>query len=665
MKIKIVLIFFVICFYFLSCSSDNENETVILQPVVVTKDIQVLSEGGVIVTGNFQNFDNQSVLGFEFFLNSHLIRNIDITNPTQGINSVSISMGLYAELEYSYRAYIRTSNETYYGVKKSFISNGSVLPTFSGINPNKGSFNDNIELIADNDLEETTYSDVRVYFNGVEGSVSEVSGNKVKCTVPYYYENHVANISVNFFGKSISTTLKYELLPPIIDSVNPQMVTFRDEIIISGKNFENLDPSYLEVNIDGIKANVISKSKTSLVVQVPDNLTSVTSSIRVVSNLQETIFVNAITLKPPTITSYPDSVHLLEEIEIRGENFNPINNTVYFGDSIAVNPYVSQYEINKFIVRVPTGPYSGWQTSIKVKTTNDELISTKYPLNILDPAIKINNNATNATIDGYQILNDIIYVYGFEPYNPNKFVISKYSEINNEFYDSYTLNMPIIAYVEEVISTNDGYVYLFYEKNEDNFNRINLKTYKLEPLKDFPGNRKKLLVVAYDDENIIICNGLNEDNTDLEGVFKYNILSNSWSQLDNITGYPVHMSFYAKNESYYLKGFYSEANDFYKFNGNNYVLISGSLPVHLKDYSQRFYVFNNNKFYFISSYSSNRNPMTIFDITNYTWKEVLNVRPNDSYPVVGIFSKGNYIYVQIIDNTYKYRLIKIDLNKVQ
>ncbi|WP_400079238.1 IPT/TIG domain-containing protein [Winogradskyella sp. R77965] len=652
----------ILLFLCIGCNSDDE----VVPPSVVTGSSQVLSEGGVILSGNFQNFNNQAVLGFEvynFSIGSFL--NILLTDPTDGVNTTTITAGLYVNQEYKFRAYIITESETYYGLEESFLSTGSADASFLSISPSQGDFKDAVEIVTDVELSEAYINGIVVLFSSEEATNISIDGNSIICEVPYYDGDPVSEIQVNYFGNVINTALNYQLLPPVIESISPNNVTYREEVVISGNHFEDVNPQYLKVYVDDIEAVIVQKSKTSLTIRIPDNVVSASPSIKIESNLQEVELQNAITMKAPVITSYTTSGNIFDTIDIFVDNISPIyfNNEVYFDGVLGDTYQPSDGSTNRIAVQVPQGPYVDWNPTITVKTS-DEIISSESPFTILDSAIEVTDHA-NVPIQGYQIFNDNIYVYGFDLFNSFELIINKYSESDNEFYDEQLINMPVSGDSSvRFINSSDGYIYMLYSRQSNNFFKVNLSSFNIEPLADLPDGETGNAVLAFHNNEIIV--GLGGENPPQGSYYSYSINNNVWQSISNTISSPFHKRFYAENESYYIEGPYSVATDLYRYNGNEYVLIANTFPIQFRDYTAPRYIFKDEKFYFIKDFGNSvvSNPVMVFDTTNYSWTELFNFFPNDDYSITGIFERGNYIYVQIIAYNSSYHLLKVDLTRL-
>lgn len=651
---QILVITMVIAFF--SCEKTEENY---VPPSVVTLQGTSLDSGGVILKGDFRNFNEDDELGF--IINNN-IKPI-LANPEEGENTFTITKGLYYNQEYSYQAYIKTETEVFYGLQESFISSGSAQIALSNISPNKGDFYDIVEIETDVALEDNDRNDVRIYFNNKIAEINDITSNKISCTVPYYEGDFISKISFEYFGKKLETSLNFELLKPLITSVSNKDVTFGDEIIINGDNFENGYDTMPKVYIDNVEANIIEKSATALKIKIPNEVKSKTPEIRVISNLQEVIANDLIILKNPIVTNYPRNVNVLDEITLIGQNFNPDSwkNTVYFENT---KVEILSGDSKRLRVEVPTGIYSNWEPKIRVEI-NEVLKSPEYPISIIDAAIVIKSNL-EIDIRSFQVINDNIYVYTIGAYTPNELEIYKYSLENNEFYDKKVVNLPY-QINPLIVKTDNEFVYLYFNRDSSDFYRVNLVSGAMEKLTDFPGDKRNIYQEAYYNNNVYIGagnTGTTYDNIIYEDFYKYSIVNNSWEQVADfvLQDYkPISYNLSGVDNSFIIKN----SGEVYQFNGNNYASKNTSVNNTFESFYSSNHFLKDGKFYIFETRPSgySKNKLRVFDVFDFSLIQIDDVLPRN-YIVLGLFNYDNFVFVETIDSQYIRHLIKLDLNRI-
>ena len=649
---------------FVAC---DKSEDVVVSPSVVTVKSEVLESGGVILYGDFQNFSSEDELGFIISGNSNSFQ-IALTNPEIGQNKVTLNSGLYLNQEYRYNTYIKTSTEIYYGLEESFLSTGSKSVSFLSIMPTKGNYYDVVELTCSEKLETYNSNDVEVLFNNHKARVIKIEGSKIVCEVPYFNEDIVSNIKVKYFGKTVDTSLNFELFPPNIESVSKSEVAFSDEITIFGENFENGNNTNVKVFIDDKGANIIQRSKTELTVRIPNEVLSLSPNIKVISNLQEVTTSGLLTMKLPKINSFPSQANVFDEIELIGENFNPdvYKNKVYFEGTEA---NIIGGDSNRLRVKVPHGVYSNWEPSIKIEIS-DELQSPEYSFLILDASIEIMQGVDIPIID-FQVINDIIYVYGLDSYKPSELVIHKYSVEDNTFYGKQTIDLPFQGH-KTFVKANGEYIYLYFNRGEQDFYKVNLVTGSINILADFPGEPRNISQIAVSNGNIFLGGGSTGgvyNNIDYNDFYEYNVVNNTWLQVPNLVAdintTNIYYNLYTDNTAFMITGTAGNSQEIYKFDGNRFNNLNKTIQSPYRDFIGRRYFFKEDIFYIIqdnsSSYISNK--FRTYDTINNTWDEIFNILPRD-YTIIGMFQYKNLVYLQTIDYFLDRHLLKLDLNKI-
>ncbi|SED54875.1 IPT/TIG domain-containing protein [Tenacibaculum sp. MAR_2010_89] len=650
---------FILIFFFISCSSD---EDIFVAPSVVTKQSINKTDGGVILYANFENFSPDHEVGF-ILTDNKTHRNYLLNKPVKGNNHIEIKKGLYLDRKYYYRAFIKTKDSLYLGLQKEFISTGSILTKFISLNPSKGNFGNEIQIKTASDISNIPSGDLTIFFNNKAAYIKEIKNNIISCYVPYYEGNKKASISINYLGKKLTTDLKFELLPPIINNVSPEKTTFREEITITGKNFSSSYPGIIKVFINGIETVITNKTPTQIKIKIPDNLKERNLSIKVISNLQETLYNKNITLKNVIINPIVNKAIIRESLLITGENFNPIkeNNKVYFDGNEA---YINSIENNnKLYVRVPEGVYNNWTPSVKVIVA-DNLESNIESVQIKNSAIRVNSETflKDFQITGSLKINGTTNVFGFNN-NNYKFIVYKFNDITHNFYDKKEIKLPYNISFSH-LNTQNGFIYLKYERDDGNFFKIDIKNSSITSLSDFKGINKSI-PFYYSDEKLVFV------SSDFYRVphlimYEYDLKNNTWSDKPRNEDFTIGHLFHKKGESFYKKDIYYKSSYFHSLKGNNINKSNIKIP---KDFLSYHFLshFENNTFYFFDdspNYHNNQNNrLSILDINSNTWKEFTNILPW-RYNILGIFKSKDFFYINIIDFHYNQHLLKLDIKRL-
>lgn len=159
--------------------------------------------------------------------------------------------------------------------------------------------------------------------------------------------------------------------PPSIKSFSPASGLVGTVVTIKGDHFDT-NAANNNVAFNGVKANVISATKTELKITVPNGATTGKVSITV-SGQTSTSSSTFLVLQPLTITSFtPKTGKPGDVVTITGTNFNATtnNNLVQFNGTTATVTFATTTELK---VTVPVGVTSG---KIRVTTGGQTTTST-------------------------------------------------------------------------------------------------------------------------------------------------------------------------------------------------------------------------------------------------------------------------------------------------
>ncbi|TNJ47127.1 hypothetical protein KFZ70_04990 [Tamlana fucoidanivorans] len=365
----------------LSCdSSSTEN----IFPSVVVTNSESLSQGGVTLTADFQNFSEGDILGFYVDSKEYLI-----PNPKEGQNTVQILSGLYQDKKYSFYAFIKTSEGGFFAsrTQEFYALSGSFIPKINTITPAIGYIGDLIEINFSEKIIGVKKEDFNIKLHTKDAEIIDVIDDQtIVCRVPKFLSRHEyyrytwAKMSITYLEKVVPCNYEFNIKAPIIDSVSPKLIDWGDEIIIKGDFYkEGYPPDFLTVNINDIPATKITKiSPNEVSLEVSIHMFVNNPKILLASNGRGVFETNTFRYYPPEIISFQQG-GIGDEIEIIGKYFWPASyvNEVYFDDYKAE---IITGESTKLVVKIPEGIYIDNKALLKVRTT-DELVSEAKEFN--------------------------------------------------------------------------------------------------------------------------------------------------------------------------------------------------------------------------------------------------------------------------------------------
>ncbi|HEV7349011.1 IPT/TIG domain-containing protein [Telluribacter sp.] len=210
-------------------------------------------------------------------LNSEKLEQLSL-GPLTGsaIFEATATYGLVLAKSYWVRAYLKTKDGfTVYGQPVFLLSQGSLPPTITGIQPASGVWGDTITLTGKN----FSYvpKTIKVDFeNGPEAKVVSSTATTIRFVVPSYLQSAASKINVqNSIGRGTSSlTFQLDTSTPVITGFSPVVATFGETITITGKNFTG-DRRYWQAvfeyaNYQQTTAPIASITPTEIKVLVPE-----------------------------------------------------------------------------------------------------------------------------------------------------------------------------------------------------------------------------------------------------------------------------------------------------------------------------------------------------------------------------------------------------------
>ncbi|MBS9463926.1 IPT/TIG domain-containing protein [Flagellimonas sp. 389] len=190
-----------------------------------------------------------------------------------------------------------------------------------------------------------------VRFNSIEAEIVNASATELEVKIPAGATTGPLTIEV----QEQTATLEIFTITPVILSFEPIKGVAGEEITLMGTNFSRVAVNN-NVTFNGVLAEVVSASTTSLTVIVPPEANSgkIAVEIEQLLALSETDFATV-----PTIASFsPETAAPESEVIINGANFSPIldENIVRFNGTVAE---VTESAETSLTVLVPDGSEIG------------------------------------------------------------------------------------------------------------------------------------------------------------------------------------------------------------------------------------------------------------------------------------------------------------------
>ncbi|MEP2059589.1 MAG: IPT/TIG domain-containing protein [Maribacter litoralis] len=444
----------------------------------------------------------------------------------------------------------------------------SILPQFSDLGDTlnlKGkNFNKDIRLMLG-------YNQLQILFN---------NDSVIKFEVPYSgFNPDSLNIKIDNYDTIIDYKNAFQLYSPEIDSI-PSNFGLRDTVVVYGKHLTNRPEAIngiIELNND--RLSVIDQNKDSIRFILPYDIIKHENDLLLKAQLREILKDKAVIIPNPVISGVSkDSLNVNENITIYGSNFFEYKkylHEVYIGKNRAE---IQEVYSDSIIVKVPLGVYENRDIEeIKVIVVDKE-ITAEFNLYLKSTWYQYGRIDTNGLTDGrYDFghisrwsfeFNNSFYTLQFRGASglygyPDKIGFVRYNLSENTWE-----TMPDIAIEFDpenrtqfrTFSLDDGNVYIYNERETNNFYKYNLVSGTLTPLKDFEG------VDVLQQPMGFVLNGTfyfgmgysTEDSFNPNRkLWKYNEQNNSWVYVSEMPfvegqGYSFYTSNFIKNGRAYI-----------------------------------------------------------------------------------------------------------------
>lgn len=409
-------------------------------------------------------------------------------------------------------------------------------PTIETISPIVGVIGDTLSINGNH--FDIVNSRNKVFFGNIQSTVLESNRENINIIVPDNIESPTELITLNAQLQDVTHNTSFQLSTPEINSISPLNATFRDEVTITGNNFD-FEISRNKVYFGNIEATITYADKTTLVVTVPDDLESSSEPIKVVAQLQEVVFNENFQLIPPVINFVPQDVYANQDITIQGAYFHPIldKNNIYIED-IEVNLTTGNTEI--LDTKVPLGPFPRRKAIVSLQLL-DLIVEYEIELNILDKWVMVSNSLPfrfNRNINNAAVANNEAFVIAPSADELSEIPTYYLWKLNPEDFSWEQSSIPFTMKWGAVSVSNGNKLFIYDAESDNGFWQFDPITEQWSQLTAYPGARRDYATHFSIDNDIYIGMGadLEPDTSIIYGDFyKYSPSTNSWTQITDFT----------------------------------------------------------------------------------------------------------------------------------
>lgn len=504
-------------------------------------------------------------------------------------------------------------------------------PTIETINSITGVIGDTLSINGNH--FDIVNSRNKIFFGNIQSTVIESNRESIKIVVPENIESPTESIKLNAQLQDVTYNPSFQLSAPEINSISPLNATFRDELTITGNNFD-FEISRNKVYFGNIEATITYADKNTLKVIVPDDLESSSEQIKVIAQHQEVVFNENFQLIPPEITFVQENVNVNQDITIQGVYFHPIlNKNNITIENIEVN--IASGNTKNLYTKIPLGPFPRRKATVKL-TLLDLIIEYKVELNIIDKWVMVSDNLPFRFRRGPKnvvVVNNIAYILAREKdnYSDNSVYLWKFNSI--EFtWEQVNTNVPDHGtFASGILETNGSEIFYYTSNSSNEFWKYSIESNIWSKLSDFLGARRDYPAHFSIGNDIYIGIGMDilpYTPMSYKDFYKYNTSTDEWNQISDLpfdiwgghrrTG----MASFVINNIAYLAGGASNTGDIdawsYNPNSDSWKQIA-DFPIINKE-SVGFQI-NGLGYVTGGGWGSNNDKSWVYSPSNNTWEE--------------------------------------------
>ncbi|WBX77141.1 hypothetical protein PG911_02455 [Tenacibaculum ovolyticum] len=625
----------------LSCSSEEDN----IQQQINVESISGanINEGGVMLSGRFENINQEVNFGFVLsaYKNTTYQKQGEVIikkGVTAGEHQVEIRKGLKEGQKYYFNCFVQHNGEEIFGKERVFVSNGSALPEVKDFFPKKARLSDTIVI------KGAFFSNKpKVLFSNIEGTIITATDSLIKVRVPYPNGSYEIRDPYTFIkivndDEQEKVLEDFSLLIPKIDSIFPKYITDSDTLKIYGSNFDRRTfENMVTTRFEGVDYNYkILELRDNFIKVEPREIYIKNPKIVVRSQLSKV--EKTVEVLMPTITSITTSCISFEDsLVINGANF-PVNN----GSSYTKlnEKYIFSQEKTKTKLVFKLGEYFEFKdfkdNEFSINYLGNEILTTEKVC-VNEPWIRVKEAYYHRNSSKPHLYQGNYYAITSSYYNGDLFY--KMAKFNNETkaFDEIEGSVP----PDEKYLYNSGALYTFHSSklyvkhyitaNVNGFFSYDIFTNERIELAGFPGELREYGFMITVGDYIYTGLGIKYPNIPKKDIWRYSILDNTWEKIvDEFPGIISHETakkrpfvFLVNSKIYLGSGQFNPKLDLWELDTqSNQVIQKSDMPAELGNISlvsQQIFELNN-KAYFqyksIYEYSPNLDSWRVLNSNN-------------------------------------------------
>jgi len=368
----------------LTCKKDDPKTPVdpkVSMPDLFLTEASTSKDNGLILKLKVNRVPD-SIMSYGFYISKDStfrsqLAFTKIVNPSQplelGTLMFDVDYGLATDSTYYVIPYIAKQNFTRqtYNVK-SFIWHGDRPIVIDSLYPLRAIMGDTLTLKGQRFAGRHSI----VKFGDRIARLVSLNDSIIRIVVPNDLKEMNPLVVLQGNGR-IDTLSRHFMLkaPEVLKFTNTG--TFRDTIIVTGKNFGRFSGSNV-VKFGNVLAKIVNFSETQLKAIVPDDIETSRTALTVAAQLQEVTATSQFLVRKPELILVPRNGTSYDEVVVKGKYFHPIlsKNKVLFDGNVAT---ITGGNVTELKMRIPFAPYPNRTAAVALKMLDYEV---NYPLDL-------------------------------------------------------------------------------------------------------------------------------------------------------------------------------------------------------------------------------------------------------------------------------------------
>jgi IPT/TIG domain. len=311
MKNYFLILFAVVCI--LSSCKDAEIQSK-EYPLIVTKEVSDINTGGATLDAEILVQGTAPITDFGFIL-SDGTSTLKLSTFNSNKFKTRILTDLKPKVNYVCKAYLTTAQKLVYGNAVGFISLGSTPPLISDFNPKTGFDGDTVKLRGK--YFSSFAANNRIYVNNIAAQIIASTDSSIVFITPFQPFIGAADITLETNTIKVTSTQKFTLVGPQINSISSLSETSGKVVAITGTNLIH-NGSNITINFGQYNAEILNMTNNRIDVVVPipylnllaDNYTTIklTNGLKTLTYSSDFIIKKSWKSKsPPLLFNWPTS----------------------------------------------------------------------------------------------------------------------------------------------------------------------------------------------------------------------------------------------------------------------------------------------------------------------------------------------------------------------